>query len=177
MVPDDGERSPNAELLSAAYDELRALARRYMASERRSHTLQPTALVHEAWSRLEDSGRVSWAGRTHFFAAAATEMRRVLVEHARARSARKRGGGARRVLLEDSMAVTAGPSLEMLALDEALSALGERHERPARVAEMRLFAGMQFAEIADVVAVSDRTAKKDWQLARAWLARELRATT
>ena len=162
------------ELLPVVYGELRRLAKHYIAGERRDHTLQPTALVHEAYLRLIDIDRMQWNSKTHFYSMAATEMRRVLIDYARARNASKRGGKAQRVLLQDETALADGPSLELLALDEALNHLSEIYPRQAQVAVYRLFAGMQVTEIASVLDVSDRTIKNDWRLARAWLARELR---
>ena len=162
-----------AALIPLVYDELRALARRYLAQERENLTLQPTALVHEAYLRLIGIDRISWQGKLHFFAMAATQMRRVLIEHARAASAKKRGGRPRRITLADDNALTQQRSLELLALDEALEKLKRRSPRQASVAEMRLFAGMTAAETARVIGVSERTVKQDWRVARAWLTREL----
>jgi len=156
------------------YDELRAIARRYMRHERPDHTLQPTALVHEAYLRLR-TARISWQGRTHCLALAAREMRRVLVEHARAVHAQKRGGRALRVTLHDTVDPTRAPSLDLLAIDRALCKLATASERQARVAELRLFAGMQVAELAAHLGVSERTVKGDWRVAKAWLSRELGA--
>ncbi len=155
------------------YDELRAIAGRYMQGERGEHTLQPTALVHEAYLRLTDIEQIDWQSRNHFLAMAATQMRRVLVNHARDRRAQKRGGGQTLITLDENAAVAAVDTLEMLALDEALQGLAAVSPRQARVAEMRLFAGLQMEEIAGVLDVSDRTIKADWRVARAWLRREL----
>lgn len=155
------------------YEQLKSLARRYMAKERPNHTLQPTALAHEAYIRLHRIDRVEWRGRTHFMAVAATQMRRVLVEHARAAAAHKRGGKLRRVSLHDHSALTPERSIDLLILDGALDRLRRSSPRQARVAEMRLFSGLEVLEIATVLDVTDRTVKRDWRVARAWLACEL----
>jgi RNA polymerase sigma factor (TIGR02999 family) len=168
-----GKRRAAPELLPLVYDELRALAARYLRQERPGHTLQPTALVHEAYLRLVDCDRIDWKGRTHFFAMAAIQMRRILVEHARAAAAEKRGGVGRRVTFDEHLAQAPELSLEFLALDEALGRLAQRHERQGRIAELRLFGGMLVREIAFCVGVSERTVKEDWRVARAWLLKEL----
>jgi RNA polymerase sigma factor (TIGR02999 family) len=161
-------------LAATLYDELRRIARRQLRAEAAGHSLQPTALVHEAYLRLASKEGIGWCGRTHFLMAAAGEMRRVLVDHARARAAQKRGGRPRRVTLAEALLVVPDRAVEVLALDEALAALAARSPRQARVAEMRLFAGMLVAEVADVLGVSERTVKDDWRVGRAWLARQLR---
>jgi len=161
------------ERAAAAYHELKRLARHYLAGERRGHTLQTTALAHEAYIRLAALDRVAWRDRTHFLATAARQMRRVLVEHARAAKAVKRGSGARPISLHDHLSVTPASSIEMLALDEALERLAHLHARQSRVAEMRLFSGLEVQEIARVLGVTDRTIKRDWRVARAWLVSEL----
>lgn len=165
-------RSP-AELLPLVYEELRRLAGAYMRGERRSHTLQSTALVHEAYLRLEKHKKPSWKGKTHFFAIAAVEMRRVLVEHARARNAEKRGGGLREVTLDEGVAVTPRQTVDILALDEALTRLAALNARQAVVAEYRIFAGLTEAEMATILGVSERTVREDWRIARTWLRRQL----
>lgn len=159
-------------LLPLVYDELRALAARYMQRERRDHTLQPTALVHEAYVRLIDGARVEWHGKTHFYALAATQMRRILIEHARSRKADKRGGGAHRVTLDDRMAISSGGVLDMLTLDEALTRLEERSPRQCRVVELRFFGGLSVVETARFLEISASTVKDEWRVAKAWLARE-----
>jgi len=169
----NGDPKAAEELLPLVYDRLRSLAARYMRSERRDHTLQPTALVHEAYLRLVDRTRVDWQGKTHFYAVAATQMRRVLAEHARARRAGKRGGGARKVTLEDLVGITAGGLVDVLALDEALEKLAQASPRQGRVVELRFLAGLSIEETAHVLDVSVGTVKGDWRVARAWLAREL----
>jgi RNA polymerase sigma factor (TIGR02999 family) len=170
---DPGDARAAEVLLPLVYNKLRVLAHRYMRSEEGYHTLQPTALVHEAYVRLSGSSRTEWRGKTHFFAVAATQMRRVLVEHARAARAQKRGSRPTRVTFEDNMAPTLERTVEVIALDEALHRLAKRSPRQCTVCELRLFAGMLVSEIAAVLGVSDKTVKRDWRLARAWLAREL----
>jgi RNA polymerase sigma-70 factor (ECF subfamily) len=163
------------ELLPLVYDKLRSLAAKYLKDERPDSTLQPTALVHEAYLRLVDHERIDWQGKTHFMAIAAVQMRRILIDHARAHVAQKRGGPAYRVTLSESLAPTSDPSIELLALDQALSGLSARHERQGRVAELKLFAGLLAREIAHQLGVSERTVKDDWRVARAWLMKELSA--
>jgi RNA polymerase sigma factor (TIGR02999 family) len=162
-------------LLPLVYDQLRRLARRYMRGERRGHTLEPTALVHEAYLRLQDLEHIDWKGKTHFYAMAARQMRRILVEHARAAGAQKRGAERQRITLSEEVALTPERSLDLIALDQALTALERQSRRQAQVAELRLFAGMSMAEVAESLAVCERTVKQDWRMARAWLSRELRA--
>jgi RNA polymerase sigma factor (TIGR02999 family) len=169
-----GDASAAARLMPLVYADFRALARRYLAQERLGHTLQPTALVHEAFLKFVDQSRVSWHGRTHFFAVGAQAMRRVLVEHARARKRHKRGGGnARRVVLDEGVAVIQDRPSDVLALDEALERLAKLDERQARVVEYRFFGGLEMEEIAEALGVSKRTVEGDWRVARAWLHREL----
>lgn len=167
-------RRPDAasRLLPQVYDELRALAARYMRRERRDHTLQPTALVHEAYVRLVDGARVEWQDETHFCALAAMQMRRILIEHARARGARKRGGGARRITLNDSIAISPNGVLDMLTLEDALNRLEKESPRQCRVVELRFFGGLSVAETARFLEISASTVKDEWRVARAWLARE-----
>src|SRR5580658_6005132 len=170
----DGDRSSAAaKLMPLVYDEFRALAARHLRHERPNHTLQPTALVHEAYLRLIDQTRVDWQGRTHFFAVGAQAIRRILVDHARQRKRQKRGGGAGRVTLDDAVALAPQRDEEILALDEAMGKLGKLDPRQAEVVEMRFFAGMSVDEVAGVLGVSKRTIEGDWTMARAWLMREL----
>jgi RNA polymerase sigma factor (TIGR02999 family) len=161
------------QLLPLVYDELRALAGRYMRGERPGATLQPTAIVHEAYLRLMNADGIDWKGKTHFFAVAAIQMRRILVEHARAAAAEKRGGGLQRITFSSDLAVAPDGMVGLLALDEALVSLERRNERQARVAELRLFAGLLVKETALHLGVSERTVKDDWRFARAWLIKEL----
>ena len=157
--------------------ELRRLARRHMARERRDHTLQTTALVHEAFIRLVDAQTVNWQDRAPFLGIAARLMRRVLVDHARERRAVKRGGGAPNVPFEDGMLVAAAPDLDLLALDRALEALALVDERKCRVIDMRFFAGMTVEETAEVLHVSADTVRRDWRMAKLWLLREIKGAT
>ncbi len=169
----ESEASTPEELLPFVYDELRALARHYLGGERIGHTLQPTALVHEAFMRLVDQRRVTWKGRRHFFAVGARMMRRVLVDWARKHKSRKRGGDWQRVTLTG---VGLGSDLaldEVLALDQALASLAELDARQAEIVELRFFAGFSVEEAAELLGVSKRTVEGDWTHARAWLKREL----
>lgn len=158
---------------SLLYAELRALARRYLRGERTEHTLQPTALVHEAWLRLIDAEPGAARDRKQFFALAATMMRRVLVDHARARAAGKRGGRAVRISLSDVEPASESDGVDVLALHEALGGLASGNPRQARVVELRFFCGLDLEEAAVALGVSVDTVKADWRFARAWLNREL----
>ncbi len=144
-----------------------------MARERKDHTLQPTALVNEAYVRLVDSHGLHWSDRAHFFALAAQMMRRILVNHAIARGAGKRGGGARQVSLDEGMAVSPERDSELVGLDESLTALAGVDPRKARVVELRFFGGLTVEETASVLEVSPQTVLRDWSLAKSWLAREM----
>ena len=167
-----GEAQRSERLLALLYAELKRVARRQLARERRGHTLQTTALVHEADLRLVDQRRVDWRDREHFFAVAATVMRRLLVDHARARLAEKRAHEP--VALDPGVEpAVEDPAFELLGLDVALDRLAAAYPRPARVVELRFFAGLEVEEVARVLEVADRTVKRDWAFARAWLLREL----
>lgn len=167
-----GEPEALEALMPLLYDELHALARRRMSSERKDHTLQATALVHEAWMKLADQ-REDFESRDHFMALAATVMRRILVNHAHAKHAQKRGGELERVTLDESSASLAGAALDVLALDEALAKLSVAFPEQARMVELRFFAGLENADVARVMGISTRTVERGWRLARAWLQREL----
>ena len=167
-----GDAQALDDLLPLVYDELRQLAARHMAREADGHTLQPTALVHEAYVRLVDA-EIQWQDRAHFFAAASRVMRRMLVDHARARGRQKRGGGRARVTLQAMDAVTPAPDLDVLALDEALAALAEEDPRKARAVELRFFGGLNLEEIAEVTEVSIATVHRDLRMATAWLMHRL----
>jgi RNA polymerase sigma factor (TIGR02999 family) len=156
------------ELRQTAYEALRGLAAAYLHQERRDHTLQPTALVHEAYLKLAN-GASGWKSQTHFQAVAANAMRQILVDHARARKTQKRGGDWLRVTLSSDAAADSGVGIDMLALDEALGQLAQLDERKARVVELRFFGGLTCAEAAEEVGVSPKTAEADWYFARAWL--------
>lgn len=160
-------------LLPVVYENLRSLARRELARERPDHTLNATALVHEAYLRLVQLDRITWEGRAHFFGAAAQAMRRILISYARMKKADKRGAGAEHVPLDDVVAAARQRPEELLALDEALERLAEIDERRARIVECRYFAGMSIEETAETLGISPATVKRDWLLARAWLNREL----
>lgn len=163
-----------AQLTDEAYAELRRIAARYLATERPDHTLQPTALVNEAFVRLDASSAARFADRRHFVAAAARAMRNILVDHARARGAQKRGAGKRVALDVEAAGVDDGRGADVVALDEALERLEALHPRQARIVELRFFAGLTGAETAALLDVSERTVERDWVVARAWLRRELR---
>lgn len=168
-----GDAAARDRLVPLVYGQLRRMAHGYMRDERRGHLLQTTALVHEAYLRLVDVTRVDWRSRNHFFAVSAQMMRRILVEAARRRHADKRGGDATHVAL-DECAVGAGePSMDVLALDEALERLTTLDARKARVVELRYFAGLSVEETANVLEVSAETVMRDWRMARLWLRREL----
>ena len=160
-------------LTPLVYQELRRIAGRYMARERRDHTLQATALVNEAYLRLVDAKEVSWHDRAHFFAISSQTMRRILVDFARARHSRKRDSGAKALSLEESLVVRGQPGADLVALDDALNALAEVDPRKSRVVELRFFGGLSVEETAEVLNVSPETVKRDWKLAKAWLLREL----
>ncbi|MGD9692801.1 MAG: sigma-70 family RNA polymerase sigma factor [Phycisphaerales bacterium] len=169
----EGDSRAAGELLPVVYDELRRLAKSRLAKERGQQTLDPTALVHEAYLRLVGDGDASWSGRGHFFGAAAIAMRRILVERARARNRLKRGGGAARVELTEQALVSEPPADELLALDEALDRLSAMDARKGQVVMLRYFAGLGVEETAKTLGVSEATVKNDWAFARAWLHREL----
>ncbi len=168
-----GHREVEAQLIPHVYSELRRLAAYYMRSERGNHTLQPTALVNEAYARLTEPPQVPWQGRTHFFATASQLMRHILVDHARARNAGKRGGVQRQVTFDEAILPSNERSMDVLALNEALEHLTELDARQARVVELHFFGGLTFPEIASVLDVAERTVKRDWSMARAWLKGEL----
>ncbi len=160
-------------LLEAMYPELRNLAANLMRRERAGHTLQPTALVHEAYVKLIDDERVEWQDRAHFMGIAARAMRQILVDHARRHGAAKRGGGQQRVTLDDSFG-SPNQAFEILALNEAMRKFAQVDERAARVVELKVFGGLKVQEIAHVLEVSKRTVDGDWAMARMWLGRQLR---
>ncbi len=168
-----GQRLAVPELIELVYDSLRRIAAAYLKRERVEHTLEPAALVNEAYLRLIDQTRISWQGRTHFLAIAAKQMRRILVESARAHRAGKRSGRLQRVLLDEIVEIPPELSPEILALDEALESLAKLSPRQAAVVELRFFAGLSVAEVAYLQGVSERTVKQDWRIARAYLLREL----
>lgn len=168
-----GDREAPERLMPFVYDELRRLARAFLVRERGGHTLQPTALVHEAYVRLVDQTRVSWQNRAHFYGIASSMMRRVLIDHARAHITDKRGGAAIRLSLDDVQVPVEQRAASLVALDEALGRLAQLDERKSRIVEMRFFGGLSDEEIAEVLGVSTRTVLRDWKTARLWLYREL----
>jgi RNA polymerase sigma factor (TIGR02999 family) len=169
----DGDESARDALLPMVYAELHRLARLYMSRERPGQTLQPTALVHEAYLRLVDIRRVRWEDRAHFFAVSARVMRRVLVDIARSRRSLKRAGGLRRVAFDEQMLTANEWSASLLALDDALRELAQHDLRKSQVVELRFFGGLDVEETADALHISARTVMRDWKLARAWLTREM----
>jgi RNA polymerase sigma factor (TIGR02999 family) len=168
-----GDPSAFDKLAPLIYQELRRLARHYMARERPDHTLQPTALVHEAYLRLGECQRMEWKNRVHFFAMSAQVMRRVLVDFARSRHRRKRGGAQRHLSLDECGNLSAEHDAALIALDDALTTLSSIHARKCQVVEMKFFAGLSTEEIADFLHVSTDTVTRDWQFAKMWLLREL----
>ena len=169
-----GNRRAESELIPLIYAELRRLAAHYMRRERTDHTLQATALVHEAYLRLSKQRKVEWQNRAHFFAIAGSLMRRILVDHARAHSRSKRGGTRRKISLEEAPLFSPERSEELMLLDQALTQLTEEHPRQSQIVELRFFGGLTVEEIAGVLNVSQKTVKRDWSVARAWLYREIR---
>lgn len=168
-----GDRKATDELLPLVYEELKDLAANHLAGERRNHTLQPTALVHEAYMRLVGPGDVTWENRAHFFGAAAKAIRRILTDHARARDSAKRGGGRERVPIEGLQLEAPESTLNLVALDGALDRLAQLDAQKARVVELRFFAGLTAEETALALGISLSTVGRDWQFARVWLQREL----
>ena len=170
----EGDSSQAAKLLPLIYEELRRLASQKFNREKPGHTLQPTVLVHEAYLRLVDVKQPQrWNGRGHFFAAAAEAMRRILIEHARARKYVRRGGGRDRIDIQDVELASNGPNIDILALDEALSEMEQRWPEKAHLVQLRYFAGMTIAEASEAMAISHATAERHWKFARSWLFAEL----
>jgi RNA polymerase sigma-70 factor (ECF subfamily) len=168
-----GDDAALEQLIPLVEVELRRLAGAYMRRERREHTLQTTALINEAFLRLTDARQVRWQDRAHFLGISARLMRRVLVDHARHRGYHKRGGGARRVTLQEELVMPPDPALDVVALDRALDALAKVDFRKSRTIELRFFGGLSVEETAEVLHVSTDTVKRDWRLAKLWLLREL----
>jgi RNA polymerase sigma-70 factor, ECF subfamily len=168
-----GNEAAGGELLAQVYEELRRIARGQLARERGGHTLQPTALVHEAYLRLVDQTRADWANRSQFFAVASRMMRRILVDHARAGRTAKRGGHRQRVTLDEEVAGFGARGVDILDLDRALTRFAELDPRKCRVAELRFFSGLSLTEIGQLLDVSIATVERDWTAARAWLYAEL----
>ena len=167
-----GDLGARDDLLPLVYQELRKCAQAYLRRERSDHTLQPTALVHEAYLRLVGQDRIAWRNRAQFFGVAAHMMRRILVDHARARDAMKRTGAVVRTQI-DSLRVCYAPDVELLLLDQALEELGRLDARQLQIVEMRYFGGLTVEQTAEALGISEATVKREWTLARAWLRREL----
>jgi RNA polymerase sigma factor (TIGR02999 family) len=172
----DGDGNARDQVMLLVYEELHRMAHRHMRKERPGHTLQTSALVHEAYVRLVDQTDVEWQNRAHFYGIAAQMMRRILVDHARARQYAKRGGDARPVSLDEGAIVSEERTAEVIALDEALAGLAVVDQRKSQIVELRFFGGLSIEETAGVLAVSPGTVMRDWTLAKAWLLREMRAT-
>jgi RNA polymerase sigma-70 factor, ECF subfamily len=168
-----GNRAAEADLIPLVYEELRSVASHYMGKERPGHTLQPTALVHEAYLRLMGGAQAEWQDRAHFFAVAGQVMRRILVDYARTHNAGKRGGGAFGLPFNDSLALGGTGTIDIVEIDLALDRLEKWDRRQCRIVELRYFAGLSVDETAEVLGISTRTVKRDWNFARAWLYREL----
>ncbi|HEX8248463.1 MAG TPA: sigma-70 family RNA polymerase sigma factor [Pyrinomonadaceae bacterium] len=166
-----GDKLAPEKLLEFVYDDLRQLAAKYMRSERAEHTLQATALVHEAFIRLVDWENVSWQNRAHFFACAAQVMRKILVDHARHRNAQKRSG--QKLTLDEAVSFTDAKEFDLLALEEALYSLEKQDPRQARIVELRFFGGLSIEETAHVLKISETTVRREWTFAKAWFRREL----
>jgi len=169
-----GDQAALEQLIPLVHEELRRLARRHMAHERVGHTLQATALVNEAFVRLIDVRQVKWQDRAHFFAMSSRLMRRILVDFARSKGYQKRGGGAQKVSFDEALLVAREPGQDLVALDDALTALAAFDGRKAQVVEMRFFGGLSVEETAEALNVSVDTVMRDWKLAKAWLLRELK---
>ncbi len=169
----DGKQEALGELMPLVYDELHRMAKRYMSSQPSGHTLQTTALIHEAYLKLADQKEKRWQNRAHFFAVAAQAMRHILVDHARTRQSEKRGGAAQMISLEEAAIVSAERASEIVALDDALKSLSAADERKGRVVELRYFGGLSVEETAEVLKISPETVMRDWRFAKTWLLREL----
>lgn len=172
----DGNQSALDELLPLIYDELHRQAARYLKKERTDHTLQPTALVHEAYLKLIGQENVRWQNRSHFFAIAANAMRRILVDYARTRNREKRGGALENLPLDDALHISAkDKTIDLVALDEALNELEKFDERQAKIVELKYFSGLTNEETAEVLGVSNVTVRRDWNLAKAWLYQQIKS--
>jgi RNA polymerase sigma factor (TIGR02999 family) len=170
----DGDSTALDELIPIIYDELRSLAAHYLRRERADHTLQPTALVHEAYFRLVDQKEVRWQSRAHFFGIAAQMMRRVLIDHAKSQGRAKRGGGRQKVDLDQAAGLSEEQASEVMALDDALEALARIDPRKSKIVELRYFGGLSVEETAEVLGVSPNTIMRDWAMAKAWLYNEIK---
>jgi len=173
LASSEGDKAALDALMPAVYDELRRLAQKYLSRERANHTLQTTALVHEAYLRLIDQKAVNWQNRAQFFGIAAQMMRRILINHANQRQAQKREGSATKISLDDAISFFEKRELDLLALNEALNELAALDSQQAQIVEMRFFGGLTTEEIAEVLGVSAATTKRDWDSAKLWLRRQL----
>ena len=170
----DGKHDVLEKLMPLVYDELRRQASRFLQKERTNHTLQATALIHEAYLKLIGQKEVEWQNRNHFFALASTAMRRILVDYARERHREKRGGSAENLPIDEVCKISASEkTIDLIALDEALNRLAKMNARQARVVELRYFSGLNNDETAEVLGVSNATVRNDWNIARAWLKQEI----
>lgn len=169
----DGDKAAPERLIPIVYQELRRLAGSYLRRERNDHTLQPTALVHEAYLKLVGQDRTNWKDRAHFCRIAAQIMRRILLQHARDKSAEKRGGGMHKLYLDETKELASECRPDLIALDDALRRFAKNHPREAEVVELRFFGGLNTEEIAEALSVSSKTVLRDWIFARTWLCREL----
>ena len=169
----DGHQQALTKLIPLVYDELRRLAQRYMAQERPDHTLQTTALVHEAYLRLVDLNNVRWQNRAHFFGVSAQLMRHILVDYARNQHAAKRGGANLKLSLDEAVNLSDERAVELVALDDAMARLASLDPQKSRIAELRFFGGLNIEEVAEILGVSAATVVRQWRLARAWLNREI----
>lgn len=169
----DGDESALNEFLPLVYNELRRVAANQLKSERGDHTLQATALVHEAYLRLLEQKEVDWRNRAHFFSIAAEMMRRILVNYAVQRSAKKRGDGATKISLDEAVSYSHKRDFDLVALDDALKTLAEFDEKQAKIVELRFFGGLTIEETAEVLEISDSTVKREWRMAKAWLKTKL----
>lgn len=172
----NGDQAALDALLPVVYNELRKLADHYLRQERPDHTLQATALVHEAYLRLVDQTKISWQNRAHFFSVAAQVMRHILVDHARAHKAEKRGGGEQGISLDEAISFFEERDVNLVALDEALNELGELDPQQSRIVELRFFGGLTIEESAEVLKITPGTVRYDWRMAKAWLHRALSDT-
>ena len=168
-----GDHAAADHLIQEVYEKLHGLAQQLLRHESPAHTLQPTALVNEAYMRMVDQKHVDWKGTTHFYAISARMMRRILVDHARGKKREKRGGGMERILLTDDLCVTKRDDQDVLAVDDAINKLAKLQPRQAEIVELRFFGGLSVAQVAETLGVSKRTVESDWTAIRAWLRREL----
>jgi len=172
-----GSREAADRLMQIVYQEMRKLAASYLQKQRSDHTLQPTALVHEAYLKLIDASQINWQDRAHFFAVAAQTMRNILVDHARAVAADKRGGGAQKIALDEVVGLSENHEVDLIDLDEALQLLARQDETQSRIIELRFFGGLTIEETAEVLKISPATVKREWAMARAWLFRQINSST